>query len=254
MPGEEAIMAAVAGGGNLLSSIIPSAANVYSTILTNQANKELAQYAYTRDVAMWEKNNQYNSPIQQMQRLQKAGLNPNLVYGNGSVVGNTSGQIPKYNAPEMHAPQVGSIGIAEAINAIQHYRLTESALANQDASRREKEQTIVNKVIDQGIKEADRARKNFDLQKAKNLEQNSYDVANQNLQNLKTKQHLMATQDDATLARKLLTEKQAAGEDYRNELRQYHVNENDNLIFRLFMQLMSKSGGLLPEKYRDYSW
>lgn len=38
----------------------------------------------------WHLQNDYNHPIQQMERLQAAGLNPNLVYGSGSVAGNTT--------------------------------------------------------------------------------------------------------------------------------------------------------------------
>ena len=38
----------------------------------------------------------YNMPKSQMQRLRDAGLNPNLVYGTGTVTGNTGGQQPKY--------------------------------------------------------------------------------------------------------------------------------------------------------------
>lgn len=39
----------------------------------------------------WNLANNYNHPIQQMERLKAAGLNPLLVYGSGSVSGNTSG-------------------------------------------------------------------------------------------------------------------------------------------------------------------
>lgn len=39
----------------------------------------------------WNMANDYNHPIQQMERLAAAGLNPNLVYGSGSVTGNTAG-------------------------------------------------------------------------------------------------------------------------------------------------------------------
>lgn len=38
----------------------------------------------------WQLANDYNHPIQQMERLKAAGLNPNLVYGSGSVAGNTT--------------------------------------------------------------------------------------------------------------------------------------------------------------------
>lgn len=39
----------------------------------------------------WNLMNDYNSPVKQMERLKAAGLNPLLVYGSGSVAGNTSG-------------------------------------------------------------------------------------------------------------------------------------------------------------------
>lgn len=39
----------------------------------------------------WTLANDYNHPIQQMERLKAAGLNPNLVYGSGQVTGNTTG-------------------------------------------------------------------------------------------------------------------------------------------------------------------
>lgn len=68
---------------------------------TIEANKGLAEYQYSKDLEMWQRQNQYNSPEQQMQRLESAGLNPNMAYGSGSVAGNTSAQMPKYNAPRV---------------------------------------------------------------------------------------------------------------------------------------------------------
>ena len=41
---------------------------------------------------MWERNNQYNSPQAQMDRLRKAGLNPGLAYG-GNVANVSQGAI-----------------------------------------------------------------------------------------------------------------------------------------------------------------
>ncbi len=49
---------------------------------------------------MWHANNDYNSPKSQMQRLEEAGLNPNLVYGNGGVTHQaTMATTPKYQMP-----------------------------------------------------------------------------------------------------------------------------------------------------------
>lgn len=51
-----------------------------------------SQQADANRMAMlsWTLANDYNHPIQQMERLKAAGLNPNLVYGSGSVSGNTT--------------------------------------------------------------------------------------------------------------------------------------------------------------------
>ncbi|MBQ3410779.1 MAG: hypothetical protein IJH30_03405, partial [Bacillus sp. (in: Bacteria)] len=47
----------------------------------NRGQMELAKYQNEWNLAQWERENAYNSPIQQMQRYREAGLNPNLIYG-----------------------------------------------------------------------------------------------------------------------------------------------------------------------------
>lgn len=57
----------------------------------------------------WNKQNAYNTPLKQMERLKLAGLNPNLVYGNGSVA-NTA-DAPK--VAEVKESDMGSRSIAQ---------------------------------------------------------------------------------------------------------------------------------------------
>lgn len=61
-------------------------------------SKEMAEYQYSKDLEQWERANQYNAPIMQMQRFKDAGLNPHLIYGQGNP-GNTATTLPKYQAP-----------------------------------------------------------------------------------------------------------------------------------------------------------
>lgn len=46
-------------------------------------SKKQADYQNAQQLAFWALNNDYNSPASVMQRLEEAGLNPNLVYQNG---------------------------------------------------------------------------------------------------------------------------------------------------------------------------
>lgn len=69
-----------------------------NTKLTIRANKEAAELAYQRQQEMWHMQNAYNSPQAQMQRYQDAGLNPHLIYGQGSP-GNAS-NMPQYQPPD----------------------------------------------------------------------------------------------------------------------------------------------------------
>lgn len=94
-----AVPSAVSAVGNIGSSLI-SAGSVNKS---NDANMKLAQYQYEQNLAQWNRENEYNSPKQQMARLAAAGLNPNLIYGNGvaGATGNTSTSSPRYEAPKL---------------------------------------------------------------------------------------------------------------------------------------------------------
>jgi len=64
----------------------------------NNQRKELAKYEFKKNKEMWELNNQYNTPLAQMNRFKAAGLNPALMYGQGTP-GNSQ-SAPKYEAPQ----------------------------------------------------------------------------------------------------------------------------------------------------------
>lgn len=76
--------------GGIVSAGVQTLGNVF---LQDRANKQ--------NIEFWNKENEYNKPINQMARLAEAGLNPNLVYGNGSVVGNTAGGIAPARPAEL---------------------------------------------------------------------------------------------------------------------------------------------------------
>lgn len=98
----QAIGAAAMGlaslGGNLIDSYRNRKTARWNTERTIAANKEAAELAYQRDIEKWNMQNAYNTPEAQMARFKDAGLNPHLIYGQG-----TSGNAQSY--PQYHAPQ-----------------------------------------------------------------------------------------------------------------------------------------------------
>lgn len=73
-----------------LSSVIKGYDKIAGGLLGDISGKSQQDDANAMAMKSWQIANDYNHPIQQMERLKLAGLNPNLVYGSGSVAGNTT--------------------------------------------------------------------------------------------------------------------------------------------------------------------
>lgn len=86
---------AIAGPAGVISQVIAGRQQRRNIQDQLSANKELAEYQYSRDLEQWHRANEYNSPTMQMARLREAGLNPNMVYGTGGAK-TLSAQSPKY--------------------------------------------------------------------------------------------------------------------------------------------------------------
>lgn len=70
-------------------------------------NREMYDKQRADALADWNRQNEYNSPVQQMARLKNAGLNPNLVYGHGAEA--TSTAMPRNTETKAWNPQVPSV-------------------------------------------------------------------------------------------------------------------------------------------------
>lgn len=174
----------ISGVGSLLGGIGSSAMNNKAVKDTNKANMEIAKYqaqwqqqenekAYQRSLNMWNLQNEYNSPTQQMARIRAAGLNPNLVYGNG-VTGNSSGSTPQYepakfNAPTMQAYRGWNLGISDAISQFLAYRTAKAQVDNMEAQNGLIRQQTATEATKQANIAASTSRSEFDLNMAKEL-------------------------------------------------------------------------------------
>lgn len=113
-----------------------------NTDKTIQANKAMAEYQYSKDLEMWNRGNVYNAPQAQMDRLKKAGLNPNMIYGAGNAVGQAAGQLPKYNAPTMQYNYQPPVDLPSMISQFQDFRIRSAQARNLGAKADVAEDTV----------------------------------------------------------------------------------------------------------------
>lgn len=101
-------------GSAALGSAVSGGLGLIGSGLSYVFNKKLAEQQNQYNIDMWKMQADYNSPQSQMQRYADAGLNPNLIYSQGSN-GNMS------QAPQMVTPQAPELSkdmqkLGEAFN------------------------------------------------------------------------------------------------------------------------------------------
>lgn len=113
--------AAIGAGSSILGSLLGSQMGYKKTrrlmTLQNEHNTQQAKLQNEMNIANWQMQNEYNTPANQMKRLQEAGLNPNLIYGNGQTsTGNANAMEAAVGYPSAagQAPNFGDLGMADA--------------------------------------------------------------------------------------------------------------------------------------------
>lgn len=113
------ILAAAAGGLGAITGLIgnnqANKANIRLQREQQAFNAQQAKQANEWNMQQWQRENEYNAPAQQMARLEAAGLNPNLMYGQGN-----TGTASKLTAevPQGVAPAKVSNSLAYLSNAV----------------------------------------------------------------------------------------------------------------------------------------
>lgn len=98
--------------------------------LNNYYSKKAAKESWDRNLQMWNLENEYNHPINQMVRLRDAGLNPNLVYGTGtSTLAASSKSAP---VAQQSFPQLDILG---KMNAYQDLKQKDATTENIKAQK-----------------------------------------------------------------------------------------------------------------------
>ena len=107
---------------------------------------------------MWRMQNEYNTPANQMQRFREAGLNPNLIYGQGTSGNATNvnqssasqtnfdpiGEMGKYQSFKLGQAQTDNVEKqTEAIDSEIAQRKADTALKMMQTLKTEKERLLV---------------------------------------------------------------------------------------------------------------
>ena len=115
-----------AGGGAAFTPVLGS---LGASLLSSAANVALAQGQRSHDVRMWNMQNEYNSPANQVKRLRAAGLNPGL---NSSVgVGNNESSAGGQTAPTVDFSPIAQ-GVRDSVDLYQQKRMQDAQIDYQN--------------------------------------------------------------------------------------------------------------------------
>jgi len=103
----------IAAGANLLGQGLNYAATANINESTQKWNEKMYGQQRMDALADWMRQNEYNSPSEQMRRLREAGLNPHLVYGGGA---NSVSQPIRSTDAKSWNPQVPQLDLASVAN------------------------------------------------------------------------------------------------------------------------------------------
>ena len=109
--------------GNVLgfgSSQSANSTNLEIARMNNEQQYKMFKEQNAFNLDMWNKNNAYNDPSKNVQRLLAAGINPAAVYGNASTT--PASQIQSTTAPQLQRAEVRPFvpdfdGVGQAVNA-----------------------------------------------------------------------------------------------------------------------------------------
>lgn len=134
----------------------------------NKLNMQLAKYQNDLNLEQWERENEYNLPVNQMARLREAGINPRMAFSDSA--SSTSVHSPELHSGSMSAPT--NIGetmstafgqFQETFNLMNQFQMMQSEMANKDAqTRMYNSMTEVNEV-NARLKALEESMKSIDL-------------------------------------------------------------------------------------------
>lgn len=171
------------------ASVASTAGNAASTAANNKKSRRFAEKMYARQradaLSDWERENAYNSPAAQMERLRAAGLNPNLVYGNGATA--EGGSVRSSQAPHWspEAPQIDLSGIGTELGRYHQIRLQGAQIDNLAAAKAVQEQDALLRASQINLTNAQAAKVGQETEIGKSTLSRSEEIAQTSLDAMK---------------------------------------------------------------------
>lgn len=231
----------------IIGAGISTIGNVGANMIQNTGSKRSQRRANKYNVAQWRRQNAYNDPSSQMQRLRNAGLNPNLIYGTSptSATGNASPITPGKAEPyQFDNPLKDVMAYANVKN-------TEATTDNLKEQNKVLVQEALLKAAQTGQIGIQTSKTKFDLELAEELRNTSLEAAKENLRSLKAnaygteldnyvKSQTQKDQIEDIQARARLAKANETGQNLQNslldlekELRRLGIERGDPWYFRI---------------------
>lgn len=147
------------GLGTVIGGIGGAAISAIGSFFGNKSNRKQSAEAFERESKfareerlaqqqwieqMYEKNNSYNSPAAQMQRMKDAGLNPDLMYSRGDVGNATAPEAPtQAPTPRFNVIPTNTYGQTAQIAADAGLKAAQAKLASSESKKADTEESLL---------------------------------------------------------------------------------------------------------------
>lgn len=207
----------------MMNAVVGALGSLFGSNMSNSQAEAAASQAYERQkslmklqqdyaVSNWQREVNYNSPVEQMKRLKEAGLNPNLVYGNGSMQGLESPGISSPTSPSAPMASIFGLGNPIAEGAAAAQGIASAKKAGAEAVGQTIENEYLTKTLSDRIK-AVSVQNNWTAQQTSYLEEQIANLAGQ--------RNIMSRQADL-----LKKEIDNYDEKFQAEMRRYSDQHN----------------------------
>lgn len=149
----------VPGIGTAIGALGGAAISAIGNFFGNRSNRKASAEAFERESKfareerlaqqawieqMYEKNNSYNSPAAQMQRMKEAGLNPDLMYSRGDVGNATAPEAPQQAmTPRFNVIPTNTYGQTAQIAADAGLKAAQARLADSQSKKTDTEESLL---------------------------------------------------------------------------------------------------------------